>query len=385
MPELPEVEVVRRGLQTHVAGRRIERVEVLHPRSVRRHVEGGVDLAGRLAGRTIAAAERRGKFLWLPLTEPGLRDRAIADGVPVDAGKAIADVALADSGEAIAGGVPVDAGEAIVAHLGMSGQMLVNRAGDPDQKHLRIRAALDDGSELRFVDQRTFGGWQVAELVPAGSAGAGGRVVPEPVAHIAPDPFEADYDVEHVARRLRAKRTEVKRALLDQTLVASIGNIYADEALWRARLHWACPTDRLTRAKAIAVLTAARDVMADALEQGGTSFDSLYVNVNGESGMPATERNVPGRSLPLRAPRSPYFGGECLRLLGPPILSLPAKTFVNARNVTGRGHVNICSLRSLRQAAHGLELDRVARMSVPDVVEHRHRGGLRTLRGEVHA
>ena len=241
MPELPEVEVVRRGLDAHVTGRTIRAVEVLHPRAVRRHLPGPEDLAARLAGRTVAAARRRGKYLWLEL-----------------------------GGDA----------EAVIAHLGMSGQMRVQPVGAPDETHLRVRVAFaDDGPELRFVDQRTFGGLQLADLVEAD-----GDTVPVPVAHIARDPMDPVFDLDRAVAAIRARHTWVKRALLDQTLVSGVGNIYADEALWRSRLHWARPTDRLTRAQATTVLTAATEVMTEALAAGGTSFDALYVNVNGQSG-----------------------------------------------------------------------------------------------------
>ncbi|SDI85552.1 DNA-(apurinic or apyrimidinic site) lyase [Actinokineospora alba] len=240
MPELPEVEVVRRGLERHVTGRTIASVDVLHPRAIRRHVPGAIDFASRLVGHSLDAARRRGKYLWVELSS----------------------------------------GEAVLAHLGMSGQMLVQSAEAPDEKHLRVRVRFaDDGPELRFVDQRTFGGLSVEDTVVVD-----GDTLPEPVAHIARDPMDPAFDLDAAVRALRAKRTEVKRALLDQTVVSGIGNIYADEALWRARVHWARPTERLSAAKARELIGAATDVMAEALVAGGTSFDALYVNVNGQSG-----------------------------------------------------------------------------------------------------
>jgi formamidopyrimidine-DNA glycosylase len=243
VPELPEVEVVRRGLTEHAVGRTIAKVDVLHPRSIRRHLPGAADFAGRLTERTLAVARRRGKYLWLEL---GGRE----------------------------------SGDAILAHLGMSGQMLVRPVGAADEAHLRIRFVFADGGpELRFVDQRTFGGLAVTELV-----GSPFGPVPEPIAHIARDPMEPGFDLAAVIDALRHKRTDVKRALLDQTLVSGIGNIYADEALWRAKLHWSRPTGKLTRKQAGDVLGAATEVMTEALAVGGTSFDALYVNVNGQSG-----------------------------------------------------------------------------------------------------
>ncbi|WP_407445158.1 bifunctional DNA-formamidopyrimidine glycosylase/DNA-(apurinic or apyrimidinic site) lyase [Rhodococcus sp. (in: high G+C Gram-positive bacteria)] len=257
MPELPEVEVVRRGLEAHVLGATIESVQVLHPRAVRRHEPGPRDLALQLTGQHIAAAERRGKYMWLVL-EPG-------------------DIAL-------------------VVHLGMSGQMLVQPPTVPQEKHLRIRAVLDNGAELRFVDQRTFGGWALAPLLDVD-----GERLPLPVAHIARDPMDPRFDPAAVVKVLRGKHTEIKRALLDQTVVSGIGNIYADEALWRAKIHGNRPTDSLSGPKLRSVLEAAREVMGEALDQGGTSFDALYVNVNGESGYFERSLNVYGQeNLPCR-------------------------------------------------------------------------------------
>lgn len=246
MPELPEVEVVRRGLHDHVTGRTISAVDVLHDRAVRRHDAGAADFAGRLVGRTVAAASRRGKYLWLPLHEE--------DGP--------SDVAL-------------------VGHLGMSGQLLVEDTGAPDEAHLRVRIVFDDGgTELRFVDQRTFGGLAVADLVEDGEGG----LVPTPVAHIARDPLDPLFDELAVSRRIRSRTSEIKRVLLDQAVVSGVGNIYADEALWRTSINGFRPANRLTAARVQALIDSARSVMAEALDQGGTSFDALYVNVNGQSG-----------------------------------------------------------------------------------------------------
>jgi formamidopyrimidine-DNA glycosylase len=245
VPELPEVEVVRRGLADHVLDRKVAEVTVAHPRAIRRHAEGAADFAGRLAGRTLTGARRRGKYLWLEL----------------------------DRGE--------EGDDAVLAHLGMSGQMLVADADRPDETHLRVRVRFADaGPELRFVDQRTFGGLSVHPLVPA----AGGGLVPAPVAHIARDPMDPAFDLDEAVAGIRRRRTALKRALLDQTVVSGIGNIYADEALWRARLHGSRPTEGLTRGQGRAVLGAAAAVMGEALTAGGTSFDALYVNVNGASG-----------------------------------------------------------------------------------------------------
>ncbi|MEU6560800.1 bifunctional DNA-formamidopyrimidine glycosylase/DNA-(apurinic or apyrimidinic site) lyase [Nocardia nova] len=240
MPELPEVEVVRRGLTDHVVGRTVESVLVKHPRSVRRHELGGDDLAARMTGLRVESACRRGKFLWLTFDEPDL---------------------------------------ALVVHLGMSGQMLVQPAGAPLEKHAHIVAGLDDGGQLRFVDQRTFGGWALNPLV-----GAEGNQVPVSVAHIARDPLDPAFDTEAVVARMRTKSSEIKRVLLDQTVVSGIGNIYADEALWRAGIHGERTASALTRPALRGLLGEVRGVMNSALDAGGTSFDALYVNVNGNSG-----------------------------------------------------------------------------------------------------
>ena len=249
MPELPEVEVVRRGLQAHVMGRTITAIRVHHPRAVRRHEAGPADLTARLLDAKITGTDRRGKYLWLTL----------------------------DDGDF-----------ALVVHLGMSGQMLLGTV--PNAGHLRIAAVLDDGTTMSFVDQRTFGGWQLADLV-----NVDGSVVPEPVAHLARDPLDPRFDIGAVVNLLRRKHSEIKRQLLDQTVVSGIGNIYADEALWRAKVNGARIADTLTRRRLVDVLEAGAEVMRDALAQGGTSFDSLYVNVNGQSGYFDRSLNVYGR------------------------------------------------------------------------------------------
>ena len=236
MPELPEVETVRQGLSRWVTGRRIADVAVLHPRAVRRHLAGGDDFAAALAGRTITDVRRRGKYLWLAL----------------------------------------DSADAVVGHLGMSGQLLLLDAATPPGPHLRVRFTFTDGGpQLRFVDQRTFGGLALSP---------GGAELPAEIAHIARDPFDPAFDPDSFVDGVRRRRTAVKRALLDQTLISGVGNIYADESLWRAKLHGNRPAASLSRPAARRLLGHVTDVMVEALGQGGTSFDALYVNVNGESG-----------------------------------------------------------------------------------------------------
>jgi formamidopyrimidine-DNA glycosylase len=247
VPELPEVETVREGLDKWVTGRRIAGAEVMHPRAVRRHVAGPADFAAAVAGRRIVGVRRRGKYLWLPLDDDA----------------------------------------AIVGHLGMSGQLLMQSSDAPAEKHLRIRFRFDDdGPELRFVDQRTFGG---LALSPHGAQ------LPPEISHIARDPVDPEFVDDDFVAALRRRHTGVKRALLDQTLISGVGNIYADESLWRARLHWARPTETLTRPAARLLLGHVRDVLNEAVVQGGTSFDALYVNVNGESGYFDRSLNVYGR------------------------------------------------------------------------------------------
>ena len=238
MPELPEVEVVRRGLEAHVLDRPITSVEVLHPRPVRRHLAGADDFAQAFAGRRFVAARRRGKYLWLAIDDP-------------------------------------DVGDAMIVHLGMSGQMLVQNPDAEAERHLRVRFALSDGTELRFVDQRMFGGLALS---------VGGAVVPSEIRHIALDPLDPAFDEELVVARVRRSASGIKRILLNQSVISGVGNIYADEALWRARIHGERPGSALSRAQARLVLAEVRAVMTAALAQGGTSFDALYVNVNGESG-----------------------------------------------------------------------------------------------------
>ncbi len=246
MPELPEVEVVRRGLAHLVTGRVIESVSVLHPRPVRRHLAGPEDFVDRLTGRRVEAVHRRGKYLWLGL----------------------------------------DSGDALLGHLGMSGQLLVSPRAAPPERHLRAVLRLDDGYDIRFADQRMFGGLLVSE---------GGADLPAEIAHIALDPLDPAFHDAGFVMALRGRRTGVKRALLDQSLVSGIGNIYADEGLWASRLHYARPTATLRAKEGTTLLHEVRAVMERALREGGTSFDSLYVNVNGESGYFERSLSVYGR------------------------------------------------------------------------------------------
>jgi formamidopyrimidine-DNA glycosylase len=301
VPELPEVETVRDGLDRLVVGAVVRDVEVFREYSVRRHDGGPGSFRDQLVGRRLGAAVRRGKFLWLPLADPTaplVHPALLVE--PVESHPAAA----------------------LLAHLGMSGQLLVRGPGsdqaedDWQHPHLRVRLHLDGApsgaSYLDFVDQRTFGHLSVQDLVPDGAAASPGSaapasdipaghgsdlpLLPEPVAHIARDLLDPNLDLDDLMRRVRRRRTQVKRALLDQTVVSGVGNIYADEALWRAQVHWARQTDKLRAGDVRRVLESAAEVMREALAQGGTSFDELYVNVNGQSGYFARNLDVYGRA-----------------------------------------------------------------------------------------
>lgn len=241
MPELPEVEVVRRGLEPHIVDHAFKSVEILHPRANRGQDE---PLGALLHNRVVSAIARRGKYLWCELDGHTERENDV-----------------------------------LFMHLGMSGQL---RIGHTDSKHVRIRAHLTDGVDLSFIDQRTFGYWLVAPKAK--------------IDHIGHDPLSPDFDIVAAARKLRTKKTHVKTALLDQTIASGIGNIYADEALWRAHVSPLRKANRLLQREAVAIYEAAKEVMLEALAQGGTSFDALYVNVNGESGYFARSLHVYGRT-----------------------------------------------------------------------------------------
>lgn len=260
MPELPEVESVRRGLAELVTDRRVTAVAVRHPRLLRDQGGGADEFTGRLLGRRLTRPRRRGKFLWIPLAED-------------------------------AGGTP---GEALAVHLGMSGQVRVVDAGAEEHPHTRVVVDLDDGRQMRAVDQRMFGRLRVDDLVPDPTADGG--AVPAHAAHIALDPLEPAFDTRTFVDRLRSRRTTVKRALLDQTLVSGIGNIYADETLWRARVHGERATPGLPVATGRRLVAHVTDVLAEAVAAGGTSFDALYVDVNGESGRHGRSLAVYGRA-----------------------------------------------------------------------------------------
>lgn len=301
MPELPEVETVREGIAEHSVGRPVRAVRVVDARSLRRHLPGPAHFEATLTGRALRGAYRRGKYLWLTLSEP--------------------DGTLAE--------------EALVVHLGMSGQLLVRdepseepggdsgsdsearSAFDEHPRHLRVALELGPvgatcsasgaGQRLLFVDQRIFGGMFLSSLVPdvpaaAGEVASDGSAVPErflvpqAVKHIARDPLDEFFDPAAVRRKFLRTSSGIKKVLLDQSVISGVGNIYADEALWRARLHYAKPARTLSAAQTRDLLEAVTQVLRESLAAGGTSFDALYVNVLGESGYFERSLNAYGRA-----------------------------------------------------------------------------------------
>ncbi|WP_345802821.1 bifunctional DNA-formamidopyrimidine glycosylase/DNA-(apurinic or apyrimidinic site) lyase [Microbacterium sp. AZCO] len=271
MPELPEVEVVRAGLEPAVSGATIVAVTVLDERALTRHAGGGSHFEAALTGRVVEGAARRGKFLWLPL-EPS---------------------------------AGADPDEAIVGHLGMSGQLLLRAPGSPEERHERVRLDIQhpEHGELAvvFADQRTFGSLAVDPLVPTPDGAPGGRgtraaAVPSQVAHIARDPLDTAFSDRGFREALGRKNSAIKRVLLDQTVVSGVGNIYADEALWASRIHPETPALVLSTRAVNRLLTEVRAVLEKALAEGGTSFDAQYVNVNGQAGYFAHSLNAYGRT-----------------------------------------------------------------------------------------
>lgn len=248
MPELPEVETVRSGLEKYVVGKRISAAQTFHPRTVK---QGSIAPLSAAVGSKIQAVKRRGKFLWLEL------DRDFT----------------------------------LVAHLGMSGQLLVQPATAPVQTHMRARMSLSSGldkgrDEIRFIDQRTFGWLSIEEQ---------NKGIPRCVEHIAFDPFEVEFDIKQVVAKIKSKRCAIKPAILNQEVLSGVGNIYADEALWRAQIHPEVICEDLSEAEIKKVITAAISVMKSAIKAGGTSFDQQYKNVNGESGYFSRSLKVYGR------------------------------------------------------------------------------------------
>jgi formamidopyrimidine-DNA glycosylase len=297
VPELPEVETVRAGLASHVIGALVNEIEVHDSRSLKRNFSGLDGFVNELTGERLQGVIRRGKFLWLPLT----------------------------------------ATRAVVCHLGMSGQVLVRSKEFGDDKLTRITLRLvkptGEEIEMRFVDQRLFGGMQIDDLletgegVPAGHfpEGEASSMIPVSVSHIARDPLDPNFDAGLVVSKMRKRSSGIKRVLLDQNLMSGIGNIYADETLWRTRLHYDRPASIISAKKLNDVIEVAKDVLDEAVERGGTSFDEQYKNVNGESGYFSQDLNAYSRAgLPCQrcgsaikreawANRSSYFCPKCQR------------------------------------------------------------------------
>jgi formamidopyrimidine-DNA glycosylase len=281
MPELPEVEVVRAGLEPAVTGARVTGVEVLDERSLRRHDGPAEDFIQRLIGARFAAPQRRGKFLWIPLVEPAETSLERVSLGRVSTG-------LVSTGLT---------SEALVIHLGMSGQVLLREPTAARDRLTRVVLEVQhpEHGPLRvdFVDQRIFGSMALDRLVP--TVDDAGQWIPSQVAHIARDPLDPRFDDRAFLAALARKQTTIKRALLDQTLISGIGNIYADEALWAARVHYEQTTSTLSRARATTLLAEVRLVLGKALAEGGTSFDAQYVNVNGASGYFSHSLNAYGQ------------------------------------------------------------------------------------------
>ncbi|WP_282837840.1 bifunctional DNA-formamidopyrimidine glycosylase/DNA-(apurinic or apyrimidinic site) lyase [Microbacterium flavum] len=276
MPELPEVEVVRAGLAPAVIGARIDAVTVPDVRALTRHTGDAASFEAALTGRTITAAARRGKFLWLPLADA-----------------------------AGAGPAAIRQGEAIIAHLGMSGQLLLRPTGAPPERHERIRLDIAHPRHgdlaVVFADQRTFGSLALDHLVPTPDGSPAGwgtdaAAVPSQVAHIARDPLDPAFSDSRFSATVRAKRSAIKRVLLDQTVLSGVGNIYADESLWASRIHPETPGAALSARAVARLLAEIRAVLHRALAEGGTSFDAQYVNVNGQAGYFAHSLNAYGRA-----------------------------------------------------------------------------------------
>ena len=325
MPELPEVEVVRAGLEPAVTGAVVHGVEVFDERSLRRHDRAHGSFESLLTGARIASAVRRGKFLWFPLAPATSVPEPSTVPVPVEGTHPVPTPGA-------------DGRLALVTHLGMSGQVLLRSPGAVDDALLRIRLQIEHPEHgelwLHFVDQRIFGSMAVDALLPTEAglpAGFGSDLplIPSQVAHIARDPLDPNFDDAAFFRALARRNTGIKRALLDQTLVSGIGNIYADEALWASRIHFDQSTRELSRPRARTLLAEVRLVLARALAEGGTSFDAQYVNVNGASGYFSHSLNAygqHGRPCPrcgrpiARATfmnRSSHFCPYCQRLRAP--------------------------------------------------------------------
>lgn len=254
MPELPEVETVRSGLEKYVINRRITSANSYHFRAIK---PNSIAPLAAVVGARIRAVKRRGKFLWFEL------DREFT----------------------------------LVAHLGMSGQLLISPKKSPNQSHLRARIELQKsagfvgnksaGNEIRFIDQRTFGWLSIEQMH---------NQIPTSVDHIAYDPFEAEFNLKNVIADISSRKSAIKPAILNQEIISGIGNIYADEALWRAKIHPEIICEDLSEDEIKKLINSAKAVMKSAIKAGGTSFDQQYKNVNGASGYFSRSLSVYGRA-----------------------------------------------------------------------------------------
>ena len=267
MPELPEVETVRSGLASSILGYTISNVVILDSRSLKKNAGGPKAFIREAMGVKITQVVRRGKFFWFPISS----DRAL------------------------------------VGHLGMSGQILVRKPTEPEDKCTRVIFDVQKGKtskEIRFIDQRLFGGLYFDDLVatqdghPAGFGpeASVAALIPGSASHIARDLLDPYFDAKSVVDKLLTRKTGIKNVLLDQNLMSGIGNIYADEALWLTKLHYNTPAENLTKKKALELLEIVQEVLRKAVAEGGTSFDEQYKNVNGESGYFAVSLNAYGQT-----------------------------------------------------------------------------------------
>jgi formamidopyrimidine-DNA glycosylase len=291
MPELPEVEVVRAGLAPAVEGATVAAVTVFDERSLRRHPGPSEDFVDRMVGAVLGVPKRRGKFIWIPIVAS---TGSATESLPGAASTSSAT----ETGSATEPPFPerVEGNFALAIHLGMSGQVLLrDRATDDPLTRIRLELEHPVHGELRlnFVDQRIFGSMAIVPLVQA--VDAPHQRIPEHVTHIARDPLDEFFDDRIFVSQLARKASGIKRVLLDQSVISGIGNIYADEALWAAKLHYDQPANSLSRASAVRLLAEVRTVLTKALAEGGTSFDAQYVNVNGASGYFSHSLNAYGQ------------------------------------------------------------------------------------------
>jgi formamidopyrimidine-DNA glycosylase len=258
VPELPEVETIRRDLRAAVCGQRITAVTVSGLRSVRRHPDRRVFASG-LEGQTLLEVSRKGKYLVCRL----------------------------------------DGGQALVIHLGMSGQLLLSEGATSPPPHAHVRLGLSGGGELRFVDPRTFG--QLFLSVPCSSG-----TVPE-LTHLGPDALEDRLDEERLALALSTRQTRLKALLVDQRFLAGIGNIYSDEILFAAGLRWDRRAGSLSRQEARVLHRAMQATLAAAIQARGSSLaDAQYRDLYGVPGRYQLQHQVYGREgLPCPRCRAP--------------------------------------------------------------------------------